>query len=77
MAFALGDCNTILAPNHFGRGMLKTTDGSSSWVASQAGLPEANKVDATAKIHAIAIKPSNANVVFLATSSGLSSLVEK
>jgi hypothetical protein len=59
---------TFYAPSHYGRGMLKSTDGGGTWTLSQANLPSAT---AMKKVYALALHPTNSDMLFAATDDGL------
>lgn len=68
LAFDPADPLKIYALNHFGRGVLKSTDGGVSWIQSQAGLPSTGS---NKRIYRIAINPIHPERIVAATDDGL------
>ena len=71
-AYALGvdpsNGDIVYAPNHFGRGLAKTTDGGATWNVVGAGLPSG---DPAKRVNDFALDPASPSTMYACTDGGL------
>jgi len=68
LTFDPADGSKIYAPNHFGRGMLRSVDGGASWVTGTAGLPAAGD---GRRFYSMAVDPNVHSRLYAALAGGL------